>query len=199
MSSLTDSAIATSERTLLTIATRGLNEGTEFDSLNLNLKKYGKGPMRMQGVDVRVTITAPSFDSCHVIPLGADAKPMGQRVSIDRSPTGRFSIPINTAQYKTPWYRLEFGRINTSVDDITGSTTTVVVPNPIHDGTAFLRHGTDAVSLDIMNINGTILRTLTPSPDGNTALDLKELSSGSYTVIVRGRHNATTAHFVLVR
>lgn len=199
LSSLTDSAIATSERTLLTIATRGLNEGTEFDSLNLNLKKYGKGPMRMQGVDTRVTITAPSFDSCHVVPLGPDAKSTGQRINIERTPTGRFSIAINTAQFKTPWYRLEFSRINTSVDDIAGTSSVAVVPNPVSDGAAFLRHGADAVSLDITNINGTILRTLTPSPDGNTALDLKDLSSGSYTVIVRGRQQTTTAHFVIVR
>jgi len=199
LSSLTDSAIATSERTLLTIATRGLNEGTEFDSLNLNLKKYGKGPMRMQGVDARITITAPSFDSCHVVPLGADAKPTGARINIERSPTGRFSIAVNTAQYKTPWYRLEFGRINTSVDDITGSPRIAVVPNPINDGTAYLRHPADAMSVTITNMNGVNVRTLTPSPDGNTALDLTDLPNGSYTVVVRGRSSAAVTQVVLLR
>lgn len=199
LTSLTDSAIATSERTLLTVATRGLNQGAVFDSLNLNLRQHGKGPMQMQGVDARITITAPSFDSCYVQPLGPDARPLGQRFGVTRSPIGRFSIAVNTGQLKTPWYRLEFSRINTSVDEDGEVASTDVVPNPAYGDVVYVRHHTGAATVALVDVNGVVLRTLNASADGNTSIDLNGLATGTYAVVVTGNGKAVTKRFAVMR
>lgn len=199
ITSLTDSAIATSERSLLTIATRGLNQGAVFDSLNVNLRQHGKGPMQMQGVDARVTITAPTFDSCYVQPLGADARPLGERINIARSPTGRFSIAVNTGQLKTPWYRLEFSRINTSVDEEQAASILAVVPSPATGDVAYVRHHHNASTILIVDVNGVVLRTVTASTNGNTAVDLSGLANGTYAAVVAGSRGAVTTRFVVLR
>ena len=68
-----------------------------FNQNNTALTDWGDGPMQLEGRTMRVTVRAPEWDSCFVTPLGADARPMtDKRRSVERSPTGRFSVVVET-------------------------------------------------------------------------------------------------------
>lgn len=66
-----------------------------------------------------------------------------------------------------------------------------VLPNPCHEGCLIRWPGTGMVDLEIRDANGRIVRQF-PKRQGNTlAFDRGDLSSGSYTVIVRSQENGT--------
>ena len=174
LSSLTDNAVKESTRNLLVIGARGLNEGAVFDNENAELAIWGQGQMQLEGRGVRVTIQAPSFDSCFVQPLGNDARPKGVRRSIARSPTGRFSIEVNTKTDQSPWYRVEFSRINTSVDDEEG-TSIAIAPNPATNH--FNVIGENVTHVRVVDMLGNIVYNGTDATVNTT-----QLASGNYSV-----------------
>lgn len=115
LSTLSAQPLTESSTSLLTVASRVLNQGAEWNAQNTELARWGRGPVQMAGVDVRVTLSMPGMDSLYVQPLGNDGRPTGTRFNVAKSPTGRFSIAVKTNVHGTPWYRLEFKKAVSSV------------------------------------------------------------------------------------
>ena len=191
LSSLTDSAVVASPSNLLVIASRGVNEGAVFNQNNTALTDWGDGPMQLEGRTMRVTVRAPEWDSCFVTPLGADARPMtDKRRSVERSPTGRFSMVVETNVDQTPWYLVEFSRVSTSVDEEGAAPFVSVAPNPVYDGSFTVRHIGPAQQIEIIDMTGSIVRRQSATGEA-TRIQTLGLASGVYTVMVDGgRHGA---------
>lgn len=115
LSTLSAQPLTESTTSLLTVSTRVLNQGAEWNAQNTELARWGRGPAELAGADVRVTISASAMDSLHVQPLGNDGRPKGTRFAVAKSPTGRFSIAVKTNEHGTPWYRLEWVKTTSSV------------------------------------------------------------------------------------
>ena len=178
LASLTGSPLAESSSSLLTIASRALNEGAVWNANNTELTRWGAGPLQMQGIDARVTISAPSFDSLYVQPLGNDARPMGSRINIARSPTGRFSIALNTRQYATPWYRLEFSRVTSSIVD--------------NEELAFDSHG--PYTMTVIDLTGHVV--MTARGEGHAPVGIDTLAAGLYIARVQSEGGTRIKRFV---
>ena len=193
LSSLTDSAIVASERNLLVIGSRGLNEGAEFNEANTNLTLWGSGPMQLEGRTMRVTVRAPEWDSCHVTPLGPDARPMmDKRRMIERSPTGRFSIAVETNVDESPWYLVEFSNIPTSVEEGGVAPVVGVAPNPVFDGSFTVRHVSAALQIEVVDMTGAVVRSQSATGEA-TRVPTRGLASGVYTVMIDGGRRGTTS------
>lgn len=117
LSTLTAQPLTESSTALLTVATRALNQGAVWNAQNTELAQWGQGPTQLAGVDVRVTISAPTMDSLYVQPLGVDGRPKGARLAVTKSPTGRFSIAVRTNETGTPWYQLQWVKTTSSVEE----------------------------------------------------------------------------------
>ncbi len=186
LSSLTEDPITESTRNLLVIGARGVNEGAVFNQANTRLTVWGQGPLMIEGRTMRVTVRAPSFDSCFVTPLGSDARPMVERRrSIVRSPTGRFSIAIITNEEKSPWYIVEFSRVQTGVEEDGQTAQISVAPNPVVDGSCYVRHSAAAQTIEIIDVTGSVVGRFSATGAGTT-IDVRGLASGSYTVLIDG-------------
>lgn len=193
LTSLTDSAVVRSERNLLVVGSRGLNEGAEFNAENTALTMWGKGPMMLEGRSIRLTIKAETWDSCHLTPLGADARPiLSKRRSIERSPTGRFSLAVETNVDQSPWYLVEFSNIPTSVAEGGLPPAIRAVPNPVTDGRLSVHHADAAHRVDVVDLTGAVVRTQAAS-GSLTSLNVNGLAAGVYTVLVDGGHRGITS------
>lgn len=192
LQSLTDSAIVTSARNLCVIGARGLNNGAQFAEDNATLEKWGQGGMMLEGRTIRMTLRAPGWDSCHVTPLGADARPiLGKRRSVTPSVTGRFALSFETNVDQTPWYIVEFSSIPTSVADDRGDRSCVVSPNPVFDDSFVVRHPASAKQIALVDATGTVVRTVDAYAEATT-MSAVGLAAGSYTLMVdRGQHGST--------
>ena len=192
LSSLTENPIVESEKNLLVIGARSLNDGAQYNQAGTDLTIWGQGPMMLEGRSMRVTIKAPEFDSCYVTPLGSDARPMvAQRRSVDRSPTGRFSIVVTTNEDKAPWYIVEFSRVATGVDEDLAKSQLRVSPNPVVNGSLAVRHSELATEIQIVDITGAVVATA-KAVGGRTDVHTDHLSAGTYLVLVDGGKLGTT-------
>jgi hypothetical protein len=188
---------AESERSLLTISTRALNAGAAFDATNLNLTSWGKGPVQMEGVGVRVSITAPTFDSLIIRPLGQDGRPTGQVIGVGKRSGGRFTTLLNTAELKTPWYQMEF-ITSTSVDEEAEGQFLTVLGNPVVDGRAKLWVRGHCDEVQLVDLNGRVLQTVA-NAEGTIAFDVSRLATGCYRVIARQINGARDSELIVIQ
>ncbi|RPI68532.1 MAG: T9SS C-terminal target domain-containing protein [Ignavibacteriae bacterium] len=103
---------------------------------------------------------------------------MGSRINIVRSPTGRFSIALNTKQYATPWYRLEFSRV----------TSGVVVDEDL------VVNAEGSYSLTVADLTGNIV--MSANGDGHVPVDVSSLAAGMYMVRIVSAGTARTEKIV---
>jgi len=192
LTSLTDSAIVASERNLLVIGSRGLNEGASFNAENTLLELWGTGPMQLEGRSMRVTLRAPEWDSCFVTPLGQDGLPVAaKRRFVERSPTGRFSIAVETNVDQSPWYLVEFANVPTSVDEEGRAPYLSVAPNPVTDGSLTVRHVSAAQTVELVDLTGAVVRTQVAAGE-STHIETSGLAAGVYTVVIDGGLRGTS-------
>lgn len=183
IASQTGKPLAETDRALLTISTRSLNEGAVFNADNQNLRLWGKGPVQMEGVGVRFTITSPAYDTLIIRPLAQDGRPTGQAIGVGRRSGGRFTTLINTAEYKTPWYRLEFGT-TTSVDEDVERPLLTLRNNPSTNGRAEVWLQEHCDDVQIVDVNGRVLMTAA-NATGTISFDVSRLPIGCYRVTAR--------------
>ncbi len=197
IASQTVKPLGQSERALLTISTRALNAGAIFDDMNQNLRVWGKGPVQMEGVSMRITLTAPTFDSLTIIPLGFDGRPTGTRIGVAKRTGGKFTALLSTAEHRTPWYRLEFGS-TTSVDEEGSRQMLTLLNNPVTDGRVeiWLRERCEGVH--IVDVNGRVLASEN-GVEGSLALDISHLSAGYYRVVARSMTGSVTSEPLVVQ
>lgn len=197
IASQTAKPFAESERSLLTISTRALNEGAVFDAGNLNLQLWGKGPVQMEGVGVRVSITAPKYDSLVIRPLGQDGRPTGQAIGVSKRTGGRFTTLLNTAELKTPWYQMEF-ITSTSVDEEAEGQFLTVLGNPVLDGRAKLWVSGRCDEVQLVDVNGRVLQTVS-NAEGTITFDASRLATGCYRVIARRINGARDSELIIIQ
>lgn len=183
IASKTDKPISLSERSLLTISTRSLNQGAVFNADNLNLRVWGKGPVQMEGVGIRLTLTAPGFDTLLIRPLGSDGRPVGDPIGVGKRTGGKFTTLISTAQNATPWYSIEFSRRTTSVDEKKISRSLTVLEDGSETGLVRFQLDEPAASVGLMDTRGRIVasdRHLV----GTSSLNAESLAAGVYYLVV---------------
>ena len=195
--SLTDSAIVMSARNLCVIGARGLNEGAEFAADNATLERWGQGGMMLEGRSIRLTLRAPGWDSCHVTPLGPDARPLiEKRRSSTPSVTGRFALSFETNVDQTPWYVIEFSAIPTSVDEDRSTARCTVQPNPVGDEDFIVRHHPGARRITVLDAMGGVVREVETTSDATTVSTVG-LAAGSYTLMIDEGQRGSTRVVVL--
>ncbi|MBN9398613.1 MAG: carbohydrate binding domain-containing protein ['Candidatus Kapabacteria' thiocyanatum] len=182
---------------LLTIATRVLNEGATFSADNLSLVTWGTGRPMMEGTAFRITITRPDVDSVFAQPLGPDGRPAGGRFAATRSPSGRFTLTVSTAQWKTPWFRLQFGTTATSVGEDLPEGDIVISPNPAGE-TMRIDVRSDA-AVDMVDALGRIVWSGVQAGGTGTTVDVHAFPAGTYAVRARTGSAVRTIPVVVAR
>lgn len=191
ISSLTDKPILESPSNLLVIGSRGLNAGTQFDKDGA-IDVWGPGPFQMDGRNVRITIKAPLFDSCRIVPLGSDARPLGNNLTVAKSLTGRFSLALNTTQLTAPWFRLEFLTVNTSVADNEPLQSTVS-PNPTNQVVYVRQNG--EFNIRLVDALGSVL--LTNVGTDVLAVPTSAIPSGLYLMEIHSNGKVATRPLIV--
>lgn len=184
VASLTSEPITSSPRSLLVVSTRALNTGTVFDESNGNgtFTTWGKAPLLMEGVGMRMSITAPLFDTLRIQPLNASGVAQGAATIVEPRNGGRFTFSVQPNVAQTPWYRLEFSRATTSVNDDAVSASLRIAPQPSTDGQLHIGASEHVVAIDVLDINGAIVRErVTVMPDV-LSVSIGDLASGVYIV-----------------
>ena len=180
--SLTDKPLTSSAAAMLTISTRALNEGAVFDGENKELAKWGNGNIQMEGVGVRITITAPQYDSLTIIPLSETGQAIaGQKpIGVARRAGNKFSTLIDTKALKTPWYKLVYSS-TTGVEDVVAQHGVAVRSQPVYDGMLRLTMPDEAYVARIVDVQGQqVQNTKAQGP----TVDVSSLVSGVYIVVV---------------
>lgn len=183
LNSLTDLPLFLTPAVFLTIATRSANEGATFHPVTGAVNRFGTGTTQMEGSIVRITYTAPEFDTMYVQPLGANAQPLGERIPATRTSSGRFSVTVNTTQNATPWYRMEFGKVVNSIGDASTQRPLIIAPNPTSDE-AMVYHSDDVTDVVVLSVTGDIVASHSNISGTRTQLPLHTLPSGVYVVRV---------------
>jgi len=106
-----------------------------------------------------------------------------------RSPTGRFSIDVNTKTDQAPWYEVTFSRVNTSVDEESNASITLA-PNPVADHFTVL--GTDVTRITITDLLGNIVYK-----GEDAVVNTSALAPGAYNVEVFA-NGVTTSRMINV-
>ncbi|MBU3698904.1 MAG: hypothetical protein FGM33_02685 [Candidatus Kapabacteria bacterium] len=190
--------IAESERSLLTISTRVLNQGAIFNASNDNLRVWGKGPVQMEGVSMRITLTAPTFDSLTIRPLGADGRPSGTPIGVAKRTGGKFTTLLSTFEHRTPWYRLEFSRRTTSVAGDEPSSWLTVHDSDLDDEPLVFTLAKPAAFIGLIDSRGASVVTGMDRV-GTTSMDVGHLASGLYRLVVRYSTGESQTASVLIR
>lgn len=181
LASTSEAPITEASTTMLTVATRQLNKDATWNANNTELNAWGKGPIVMEGVTVRISITALS-DSMIVRPLGPDGAPTADVIKPTRSTSGRFTFTVNTQQYKTPWYRIELLHA-TGVREDRGTEITCA-PNPASDHlTVRWSNELAPTTLVVSTMQGSVIHTQRVEEGGKDAVvDTSTFPAGMYVV-----------------
>lgn len=182
VASLTSEPITSSPRSLLVVSTRALNTGTVFNESEGTFGTWGKAPLLMEGVGIRMSITAPLFDTLRVQPLDASGVANGSALVVEPRSGGRFTFSVQPNVSQTPWYRLEFTRASTSVEEGVAATQLRVVPQPSTDGQLHVGTTENVVALDVLDINGAVVRERMPVMSDAQSVTIGDLPSGVYIV-----------------
>lgn len=198
VASQTGKPIAESERSLLTISTRALNTGSIFDAANQNLRVWGRGPVQMEGVGIRLTLTAPTFDSLVIRPLGSDGRPFGDPIGVGKRAGGKFTALVSTAQSSTPWYRLEFSRGTTSVDESQMKKRLTILDNGSESDNVLFFVDQPAAFVGLLDSRGSWVVT-EGRRVGTSSLDAAHLAAGVYQLVVRYETGGSESAMILIR
>ncbi|MDZ4746482.1 MAG: T9SS type A sorting domain-containing protein [bacterium] len=198
INSLTELPLFKTPTAFLTISTRMFNEGTMFNATTGAVTKNGIGPTQMEGSIVRITYTAPDFDTMYVQPLGADAQPRGNRILATRNSTGKFSVTVNTQQNATPWYRMELRQVPNSVDDVITERPLIIAPNPASDE-ATIYYGENVQRIEVMSVSGALVMSISVDAGTSSRLSLDGLASGVYRVRVTSSHGVRETALNVIR
>lgn len=183
ISSLTGDPILESSSSLLAISTRALNEGTQYNSATEEFTTWGKGPMQMEGVTMRITLTAPLFDTLKLYPLTNAGLAAGAPIVVERRAGGKFTATVNTQLQATPWYRLQFIRQATSVDVADEATQLQVSPNPVEGGNVNVQLPEGSTRVRVSDVTGAEMFVHSVSGT-NVKMDVSTLPTGVYMVTV---------------
>lgn len=198
IASLTNDPIIESSSSLLAISTRARNEGTQYNSETEEFTTWGKGPMQMEGVSMRITLTAPLFDTLKLYPLSNAGVATSAPIVVERRSGGKFTATVNTQQHATPWYRLQFIRQATSVDGSENQSFMRVSPNPIEGGIVKLEFPDGASRVRINDVTGA--EVFARSVSGTSvSVDVSMLSSGVYLVSVLNGTSVLGTTTILIR
>lgn len=151
----------------------------------------------MEGIGVRVSITAPAYDTLIIRPLGSDGRPAGQVIGVGRRSGGRFTTLINTAEHKTPWYRLEFGA-STSIDEEADRPMLTLLNNPSTSGRAEVWVRERCEEIRIVDVNGRILQSAL-DVEGKIAFDVSRLAAGCYRVVAHRLSGAIDSESIIIQ
>ena len=131
---------------------------------------------------MRMSITAPLFDTLRIQPLNASGVAQGAATIVEPRNGGRFTFSVQPNVAQTPWYRLEFSRATTRVNDDAVSASLRIAPQPSTDGQLHIGVSEQVVAIDVLDINGTIVRErVTVMPDV-LSVSIGDLASGVYIV-----------------
>jgi hypothetical protein len=180
LSTLTQSPLLESNASLLTIATRQLNRGATYAPDNINLATWGPGPVELEGVTMRITLPVAA-DTVLITPLGKDGKPSGASFAARRGASGKHTATINTAELKTPWYRVE-PKMAVSVEDDMNVAMTMW-PNPAAEHLT-VRAARSIDRVDLVGIDGRIMVSTRGEGAEAASLSVGDLESGVYVVRV---------------
>jgi hypothetical protein len=139
--------------------------------------------MQMEGVTMRITLTAPMFDTLKLYPLSIAGIAAGDPIVVERRSGGKFTATVNTQQHATPWYRLQFIRQATSVDVAEEQSPLRVSPNPIDGGSVNIEFPEGATRVRVSTVTGSEMLMHAVSGT-NVSLDVSALSTGVYLVSV---------------
>ncbi|NQW30807.1 MAG: T9SS type A sorting domain-containing protein [Ignavibacteria bacterium] len=181
ISSLTADPILISSDNLLTVSTRCLNEGTVFAANNDGLTRWGNGLTNCEGIGVRLTLTSASMDSCIVTPLNNQGLPSGAPVSAVKT-GNRFSVLVNTQASGTPWFKVRFASVPTSVDeDNTSQTALRLFPNPSTGLNVTIACDNNSTAVTVYSLLGEVVaRGLVEN--GRSTIQTAGLPPGTYVV-----------------
>jgi hypothetical protein len=131
---------------------------------------------------MRITITAPQFDSLTIIPLSETGQPLAAQKSIGltRRTGNKFTTVIDTKTMQTPWYKLVFG-ITTSVREDHSTQGVAVLSQPVSDGLLRMVMPESAYVSRIIDLQGQDV--LAAQPHGST-IDVSHLAKGVYSAVV---------------
>ncbi len=198
ISSLTADPIVASSHSLLAISTRAQNVGTQYNAETGEFATWGNGPMQMEGATMRITITAPLFDTLKIYPLTSSGVSSGLPLIVDRKAGGKFTATLNTQQYATPWYRLEFIGQTTSVEEVGENAGIVVSPNPAESGTVSVTVTGNDSQIRVYNVTGVeVLRQAVAGT--NVSMDVSTLPTGVYVVSVLNGTSVRGSTALLIR
>lgn len=198
ISSLTTDPIVSSSSSLLAISTRAQNVGTQFNTQTGEFVTWGNGPMQMEGATMRFTITAPLFDTLKIHPLTSSGASSGVPLIVERKTGGKFTATLNTQQYATPWYRLEFVGQTTNVEESGVNNEIVASPNPSESGTVSMTVTETDSQIRVYNVTGVeVLRHAVAGT--NVSLDVSTLPTGVYVVSVLNGTSVRGSTTLLIR
>ena len=131
---------------------------------------------------MRITITAPQFDSLTISPLSETGQPLAAQKSIGltRRTGNKFTTVIDTKTLQTPWYKLEFG-VTTNVREDLSTHGVAVLSQPVSDGLLRMVMPESAYVLRIIDLQGQDV--LTAQAHGS-AIDVSHLAKGVYSAVV---------------
>jgi hypothetical protein len=184
IASLTSLPIAESPRSLLVVGSRAQNSGQVYDPATGRFTTWGTAPLQMEGVGMRITLTAPSFDTLRVIPLGPDGRASRAATIVERRTGGRFPFTIATNDAGSPWFRLEFAKTSTSVDEDPVAGRVVVAPNPVNGSEMRVQIPDGADRLDVVDMTGAVVSSYTVYGGTTAVVTSSHLPSGAYAVRV---------------
>jgi hypothetical protein len=136
----------------------------------------------MEGVGMRMSITAPLFDTLRVQPLNASGVAQGEATIVEPRSGGRFTFNVQPSVAQTPWYRLEFSRATTSVNDAIAGASLRIAPQPSTDGQFHVGTSENVVAVDVLDINGAVVRERTPVMSDVQTVAITDLPAGIYIV-----------------
>jgi len=187
IASTSNAPISEAATSMLTVATRQLNKGATWNAGNTDLTLWGKGPVQMEGVTVRISMNATT-DSMIVRPLNADGTAMVDVIKPTRSASGRFTFTVNTQQFRTPWYRIELLHATSVAGE--EATSVSCAPNPATDHLTIRWSSREQpTTIRITTMLGALVDTQAVAEGSKDAVvDVRALPAGMYMV-----HVGTTA------
>ena len=154
--------------------------------------------MQMEGATMRITITAPLFDTLKIYPLANSGVSSGLPLIVDRKVGGKFTATLNTQQYATPWYRLEFVGQTTKVEEVGENNEIVVSPNPAESGTVSVYVTETDSQIRVYSVTGEeVLRHAVAGT--NVSMDVSTLPAGVYVVSVLNGASVRGSTTLLIR
>lgn len=150
--------------------TNSINPNARFSNSSVNMTGYGTAGMPK------------------VVVLGGTNHAIYYNVNNSSVNQGNITTAINTALAATTG-------IN---EQINSPFSTKISPNPVNNEMKVTFHSNNAVSIEIINIVGQVVRTFSAEGNGNEiTIDTESLSNGSYFVKITNGKKSETVKFII--